>query len=103
MPMKATTPKATGSVPGGGGWRPLGCCWKRGIDGAGDGGGGERRLCAESPVTSDIARDPWELGEDGVRVSGFDRPGVNRDAGGEGVGEDGEEDDERVTHTTVWV
>jgi hypothetical protein len=28
---------------------------------------------------------------------------VNRDAGGEGVGEDGEEDDERVTHTTVWV
>ena len=55
MPMKATTPKAKGSAPGGGGWRPLGCCWKRGIDGDGDGGGGERRLCAESEVTSDIA------------------------------------------------
>ena len=51
MPMKATMPKAKGSAPGGGGWRPLGCCGKRGIDG----GGGERRLCAESEVTSDIA------------------------------------------------
>ena len=66
MPMKATTPKAKGSAPGGGGWRPLGCCWKRGIDG----GGGERRLCAESEVTSDIARrvgggPPEPLGEVG--------------------------------------
>jgi hypothetical protein len=56
MAMKAKTPKTKESAPGWGGWRPLGCCWKRGIDGDGDGGGGERRLCAESEVTSDISR-----------------------------------------------
>lgn len=89
MPMKATTPKAKGSAPGGGGWRPLGCCWKRGIDGDGDGGGGERRFGAESAeVTSDIAR----------RVGGGPRPealgevGSGWGATADGVaGGDGEE------------
>ena len=58
-----------------------------GLDaGAGDGGGAERRLCAESAVTSDIARGSlgtYSPGEGGrVRVSiGL---GVMREGGGGG-------------------
>jgi hypothetical protein len=57
MATKATTAKATGSAPGGGGWRPRGvCCWERESesDGDGEGGGGVRWSDGDSTLPSDI-------------------------------------------------